>query len=206
MVTLNDRRWHDLPFPGKNEGEHFQFFFRQHPIRLLRPLSQCLGSMIGLAALGYVLIASAAPDESTRHLALAIILFMFILTNVVFLGSLYRYCMYVIVVTDRKIHRIKKTLLAVNDHQTIDLWVLQDIFKSQHGVVQNIFGFGTLIMEAQETQLRLHFIPGIQVKYLAIMKLREQARATINQMQASRMQGDTAPAVIPPAQDGTLQT
>ena len=189
MVTLNDPRWHDLLFPGKHEGEHFQFFFRQHPIRLLRPLSRCIGGMAGLAALGYILIISAEPEESTRHLALAILLLMFILTNVVFLGSLYRYCMYIIVVTDRKIHRIKKTLLAVNDHQTIDLWVLQDIFKSQHGLVQNIFGFGTFIMEAQETQLRLHFIPGIQDKYLAIMKLREQARGMITQIQTNLVQG-----------------
>lgn len=205
MVTLNDPRWHSLPFPGKNEGEHFQFFFRQHPIRLLRPLSQCIGGMLGLAALGYILIVSAQPEESTRHLALSILLLMFILTNVVFLGSLYRYCMYIIVVTDRKIHRIKKTLLAVNDHQTIDLWVLQDIFKSQHGLVQNLFGFGTLIMEAQETQLRLHFIPGVQDKYLAIMKLREQARAMINQVQTNRMQG-APPSVPHKDRDATLPT
>jgi len=113
--------------------------------------------------------------------------------------------MYIIVVTDRKIHRIKKTLLAVNDHQTIDLWVLQDIFKSQHGLVQNLFGFGTLIMEAQETQLRLHFIPGVQDKYLAIMKLREQARAMINQVQTNRMQG-APPSVPHKDRDATLPT
>lgn len=197
MVTLNDPRWRDLPFPGKHEGEHFQFFFRQHSIRLLRPLAQCVGSMLGLTALGYVLIVSAAPDATTRHLALAILLFMFVLTNIVFLGALYRYCMYVIVVTDRKIHRIKKTLLAVNDHQTIDLWVLQDIFKSQHGLVQNMFGFGTLIMEAQETQLRFHFIPDIQNKYEAIMSLREQARSLISQLQTNRMQGSPDRGMLP---------
>lgn len=204
MVTLNDPRWLDLPFPGKHEGEHFQFFFRQHPIRLLRPLAQWIGSMVALAALGYILIVSADPEESSRHVAIVILLAMFILTNLVFLGSLYRYCMYVIVVTDRKIHRIKKTLAAVDDHQTIDLWVLQDIFKSQHGLVQNVFGFGTLIMEAQETQLRLHFIPGIQDKYLAIMKLREQTRAMIGQFQTARMQGAPVKSVPPLARDATL--
>lgn len=194
MVSLNDPRWHDLAFPGKHEGEHFQFFFRQHSIRLLRPLSQCIGSMLGLAALGYVLIVSAAPDDTTRHVALVILLFMFILTNIVFLGALYRHCMYVIIVTDRKIHRIKKTLLAVNDHQTIDLWALQDIFKSQHGLIQNIFGFGTLIMEAQETQLRFHFIPDIQRKHEAIMLLREQVRASFQQQNRQ----NTAPAIRNP--------
>lgn len=194
---LNDPRWRDLPFPGKHEGEHFQFFFRQHSIRLLRPLAQCVGSMLGLVALGYVLIVSASPDDATRHLALAILLFMFVLTNIVFLGALYRYCMYVIIVSDRKIHRIKKTLLAVNDHQTIDLWVLQDIFKSQHGLMQNLLGFGTLIMEAQETQLRFHFIPDVQDKHQAIMRLREQARSLITQMQTTRMQGPPERGALP---------
>jgi len=195
--VLNDPRWRDLPFPGKHEGEHFQFFFRQHSIRLLRPLAQCVGSMLGLVALGYVLIVSASPDDATRHLALAILLFMFVLTNIVFLGALYRYCMYVIIVSDRKIHRIKKTLLAVNDHQTIDLWVLQDIFKSQHGLMQNLLGFGTLIMEAQETQLRFHFIPDVQDKHQAIMRLREQARSLITQMQTTRMQGPPERGALP---------
>lgn len=173
-------------FPGKHAGEEFQFFFRQHWIRLLRPFSRYLLSVAAILATGYVSIVLMEPDAGTRHLGLTVLLLLFILTNIIFLASLYRYFLYVIIVSDRKIHRIKKTLLATNDHQSIELWGVQDIFKSQHGIVQNLFDFGTIIMEAQDTQFRLHFIPGIEEKYQTLMRMREHARASFPGMQATR--------------------
>ncbi|MEN9560804.1 MAG: hypothetical protein RIQ56_77, partial [Candidatus Parcubacteria bacterium] len=96
-----------------------------------------------------------------------------------FIGRFYRYFLYVCVVTDRKVHRIKKTLLAIDDHQSIDLWVLQDINKHQRGIVQNLFGFGTLILEANDTQMRVHFTPDIGKRYEDLLHLRERARELI---------------------------
>ncbi len=75
---------------------------------------------------------------------------------------------------------MKKTLLIFDDHQSIDLWMLQDILKCQHGVIQNVFGFGSLILEAQETVLRIHFVPWVTNKYKRLMSLREQARQRMN--------------------------
>jgi len=186
MVMENHHDWQATSFPGKHEGEQFQFFFRQHWIRMLRPFSRYLLSIAAILGVGYVSIIAMNPDEGTRHFGLSILLLLFFLTNLIFLASLYRYFLYVIIVTDRKIHRIKKTLLATNDHQSIELWGVQDIFKRQHGIMQNLLGFGTIIMEAQDTQFRIHFIPGIEEKYQALMRMREHARAAFPGSQAPR--------------------
>jgi hypothetical protein len=38
-----------------------------------------------------------------------------------------------------------------DDHLSVDLWMAQDIQKCQYGVLQKIFGFGNVIVEAQKT-------------------------------------------------------
>lgn len=172
-LYLNDT----VTFPGKDSGEHFCFYFRQHWIRLLHPLCRaCVGTVLlvvtGSITFGNLSIASPAG----RHAAIALFALAFTVLHLNCLIAFYRYFLYVIIVTDKKIHRIKKTLVAVDDHQSVDLWVLQDIHKIQHGIIQNLLGFGSLILDAQETQVRLHFIPRIQEKYEALMHLRERAR------------------------------
>lgn len=143
--------------------------------------------MLGIFIAGFLSFGILELQETgSRRMLLAILSILFIFWNVEFLCSFYRYFLTVIIITDRKVHRIKKTLLAVNDHRSIDLWVLQDIVKKQHGVIQNMLKFGTLVLEAQESQVRLHFTPRIQEHYELLMHLREKARNTVIQMQQSR--------------------
>lgn len=173
-----DRR--AIDFPGKDQGEEFQFFFRQHWIRLWRPLrALLLWTLLGVAGLYASSHAftgdSALPVGQIMIVALVVLL---VLAELTFLIKFYKYFLYVIIVTDKKIHRIKKTLLTVDDHQSIDLWTLEDISKNQHGVIQNLLGFGTLhlIMQDKDTTMRIHFTPFINKKHELIMRLREHAR------------------------------
>lgn len=66
--------------------------------------------------------------------------------------------------------------------------MLQDINKCQHGIIQNLFGFGSLILEAQDTTLRLHFVPNVNKKYVHLMHLRERARSSLSH--AARAMGN----------------
>jgi hypothetical protein len=169
MVT-DERKSGRAAFQGMDASEQFAFFFRQHWIRVLWPFLRMLGGTILLgSAIGFV--AFSANDDATRHAALIGLLVLFLGLQAAFLVRFYRHFLYVIIVTNRKIHRIKKTFLAVDDHQSIDLGSLQDIHKSQHGIVQNLFGFGTLTLEAQESVLKIHFVPKISKQYEAMLRL-----------------------------------
>ena len=166
-------------FQAKDEQEEFQFYFRQHWIRLLGPLARSIAVNVVVGLLVYLLFIQATWDNAfSRRLTLLVLIAIFVAANLEFLYRFYRYFLYVIVVTDKKIHRIKKTLITTDDHQSVDLWALQDISKSQHGLVQNLFGYGSLSLEAQETTLRLHFVPRVGDKYMRLMALQERARAT----------------------------
>jgi hypothetical protein len=164
-----------ISFPGMGPGERFHFYYRQHWMRLARMFQAVVA---GTAAYGACLwLASGMPDGDTRRLLVAFASATFLFLQLGILARFYRYFLYVIVVTDSKVYRIKKTLVAVDDRQTIDLWNLSDVTMNQHGIFQNVFGFGTLILHGNE-QLKIHFTPRIREKLHVISMLRAQARAT----------------------------
>ncbi|HVW67000.1 MAG TPA: hypothetical protein VHA78_04715 [Candidatus Peribacteraceae bacterium] len=179
MVNGEHQPSRDIDFPGRHKGEEFQFYFRQHWIRLWWPARRLLIWTIVFGIGIFVTSRSfeGADLDFVRRASLIALSVFFLLTQLSFLVQLYTYFLYVIIVTDKKIHRIKKTMLTVDDHQSIDLWTLEDISKNQHGIIQNMLGFGTLVlvMPTQDA-LRIHFTPFINEKHGIIMRLREQAR------------------------------
>jgi len=196
-----DQNTDQTGFQGKHETEEFQFYFRQHWIRLFKPFIRMLfyNAIIGVISY-FTLVQTVWDVPFARRLTFLALTAALMVANLEFLMAFYRYFLYVIVVTDRKIHRIKKTLMTIDDHQSVDLWSLQEINKSQHGVVQNMLGYGSISLEAQETVLRLHFIPNIADKYVRLMALQEWARgsksaslrfakqAKINEAQEARLE------------------
>ena len=179
MVKAARTAGSSMTFPGQDGGEVVQFYFRQHWLRLVKPfVVMVLWTVFVAAAFVVVVSISPAGQSGFRHILLLILCAFVLLSQFTFLTAFYRHFLLVIVVTDRKIHRIKKTLLLVNDHQRIDVTALQDINKSQRGPIQNIFGFGTLTLEAQGTVVRLHFVPDIARKYSEILQLRTWPQGT----------------------------
>lgn len=184
-----------IDFTGREQDEHVYLYFRQHWIRLLRPFGKMLlwSILLGIAAV-FTRQIDAPGQQTARHILLLLICVFFLFSQFEFLNEFYRHFLYVIVVTNRKIHRMKKTLFIVDDHQSINVAALQDIHKSQHGPLQNLLRFGTLTLEAQESVLRIHFVPDIQRKYNAILRLRGwEGTASLS---AAKQHHDAPPAHI----------
>ena len=167
----------ELHFQGRDVHEQFQFYFRQHWIRLVKPLLITLFWSVAIATACFIIFVQlGVRDWQSRHGLLIALFAIFAIIHLGFLMRFYTYFLYIIVITDRRVHRIKKTLFSVDDHQTIDIWTFQDIHKWQHGIIQNLLGFGSLILEAQDTVLKIHFVPRIAKIYGYISHLREIAR------------------------------
>ncbi len=166
-----------VDFQGRHPGEQFQFYFRQHWIRMIWPFARTVLFTLLLALTGFLTFFFADITEPVaRHGILLLLLVFLAIVQFDFLIRFYRYFLYVTVVTDRSVHRIKKTMLTIDDHESIDLSVLQDVNKSQRGLFQNLLGFGTLTLEAQESMLRIHFTPRITERHGELMRLRQLAQ------------------------------
>ncbi|MDO8468391.1 MAG: hypothetical protein Q7S29_01385 [Candidatus Peribacter sp.] len=174
-------------FQGKDQDEEFQFYFHQHWIRLLWPITRLIILNLFMVGIGVVILFSTQfADPISRRTILTILTVFALILHFEFLVRFYCYLLYIIIVTDKRVHRIKKTLITTDDHESTDLWVLQDIHKRQRGLVQNLFGYGSLILQAQETEIRIHFTPAINRRYEALTRLREQARSYINRQGEGR--------------------
>lgn len=175
MVTI-------APFQGCSNGECFQGYFRQHWIRIVPTfLKTLLASIILIATALTFFVYIGVEDDGIRHSFLLVFLFAFAGIQLQFLFRFYLHFLYVIILTDQKIHRIKKTLFSIDDQQVLNLAIIQDVNKIQHGFLQNLFGYGSLILEAQETQLTLHFVPSVGQIAKEIIELRDKAHRKENE-------------------------
>ena len=144
---------------------------------MLWPFSKAALLTLAIFVTGYFTFwITEIDDPAARHLVIGFLFLFLLVVQFEFLIRFYRYFLYVIVVTDRRIHRIKKTLLTMDEHECFDLWVIQEINKTQRGAQQNLLNFGSLKIEAQDTHLTLHFVPQIGTRYRDLMQLLEKAR------------------------------
>ncbi len=165
-----------VEFQGQDPQEVFSFYFRQHWIRMAWPSTRMLLWTAALLLFGYFLFFFIGVEDAfLRHSMLVVFVIIVAITQWEFMMRFYMRFLYVIIVTDRKIHRIKKTLFSIDDHQCLDLATIQDLHKKQHGLVQNLFGYGSLILEAQDTELRIHFVPKINAIYNRLLQARTDA-------------------------------
>lgn len=165
-----------ISFPGMDPTEEFRFYFYRHWTRVARSIGFMLLWVIMLAALVYVSGVASADDLPSRRMLIGVFVMFFLVPQFVFAMKMYKYFLCMVIVTDKKVHYFRRTILAVDTHQSIDLWVLQDIDKTQRGLIQNMLGFGTLRLEAQNTALLIYFVPQIDKIYDVIVGLREEAR------------------------------
>lgn len=163
-------------FPGMDPAEDFRFYYRRHWLALAQPTRDYFLWMVAFFALAIAAGVTGMEDDITRRATTIMLCILFIIPNIIFLTKIYKHFLYIVIVTDKKVHQFKRTLLAVDKHESIDLWMLQDVNKSQRGIVQNIFGFGTLFLEAQNSRIKLHWTPRIDHMYDIIVGLREEAR------------------------------
>jgi membrane protein YdbS with pleckstrin-like domain len=170
----------EISFQGQDPHEHFQFYFRQHWMRMLWPAFRALLGTLGIVAIALALAWSGVSTTSGRMVTIVLMMFFLVIVQLQFLERFYRYFLFMVIITDQKIHRIKKTLFSRDDHQMISLWALQELQKSQRGPIQNLLGFGTIVLEAQDTQIRLHFVPDITKHYGVLLKLLGRVQAEAN--------------------------
>ncbi len=166
-------------FQGQDVHETFRLYFRQHWIRMLWPTVRSLLLTALLGGIAAVAFLVTGIDSSGMRLITALFLAVCLLAvQLWFLARFYRYFLHVVVITDRRAHRIKKTLLAYDEHESVDLWTLQEIRKLQRGPVQNTLGFGTLHLISADMQLRLHFVPHVSRRATDLLGFVEEGRTS----------------------------
>jgi hypothetical protein len=166
----------NIAFPGKEPEERFRFYFRQHWIRLIPPLAKTIGWTLLLFFASAVNLVGLPLDDTTRRFILVPLTIFFVIFQMHLMRRWYEYFLHIVIVTDIKIHRFKRRFLLMENEWSVDIPSIRDIKRIQHGPVQVLLGYGTIILDTAQGELDLHFTPELSKLHDALVVEREENR------------------------------
>lgn len=154
---------YDYDFQGQLKYEHFQFFFRRHWLRFIKPFF----SFIPFGVLLFTLFFVAGKFISIIDVYYLSVFYAFIamLTSVFYINAfslkVIHHFFDLVVVTDCRILIIRKSAFLKNDYDAIDLTKIQDIGVQSHGIITNYLGYGNLIitLSTSSPPVVIHYVP-----------------------------------------------
>jgi hypothetical protein len=153
-------------FTGQTDDEHVILFFRHHWVVLFNYLLLIL-LFILIVIIGISLLVNfqITPEtiksrDEIKYIITGIIIFSIFLHNYIF-NKLLNYFLDVIIITNYRIVEVTKTIYLRNVVKTLDLERVQDIQGHKVGVLENLFGYGDLVMTSASINFekRIHSVP-----------------------------------------------
>lgn len=172
-----------VTFPGKEPSEAYRFHFRQHWLRLLPTLLKA-----GIWTILVIFMALTRNwgfelDDTVRRLFLMAITIFFVFFQMLLMRRWYEYFLFIVIVTNAKLHYIKKPFIFMDHQRSVELVTIKDIRRDQRGLIQPMLGFGTLLLDTAQGEMSIHFVPKISQMHSAIIERREES--TVQQAQKS---------------------
>jgi len=135
-------------FKGQLKYEQFQFFFRKHWVKFIKPI--LFSIPVGLLVLVILVILGRLTLFVDYIFVRAFYVYftLFISVGFFLLASLQMVNFYfdMVIVTDTRILIVRKTCFLKNNSDAIDLTKIQDIAVVSHGILRNYLKYGKLII------------------------------------------------------------
>jgi len=179
---MNDRGNRDKHFKGQLDSEIIECFYRKHWIVLLKITIEFIFFIVVLIFTGihFDRIYDFFSRDSFFVIFLAfLIITLFTLFIHKFFLRLIRYYLDITVFTNYRIVDVDKSLYLRNSKNAIDLSKIQDIQKSQYGIIKKLFNFGELIitLSSASTTKKLTFVPNPDYHFRKINRLKRKIEA-----------------------------
>ncbi len=115
-------------------------------------------------------------DDTVRHMVLIPLTLIFLLFQMQLMRKWYEYFLHVVIVTDTKIHRMKKRFLLSENERSVDISSIRDVRREQQGAVQPLMNFGTLELDTAQGEILLHFTPRLRDIHDALIAQRDNPK------------------------------
>jgi hypothetical protein len=162
-------------FPGQEPGERIDAVIHRHWLSLLRDAAPAVGITL-LTVIAWFLPIGPEMDTASRHLIVIVLSVLLIALHGYAASRLYGHFLRAMILTDRKLHHIRKTLLHRDDQRSIEFPILLNVRKHQRGIHQTLLQYGSLILETPETSLTLRFVPRVDEVLGSIMAKKAESR------------------------------
>ncbi len=153
----------ELDFQGRLKYEHFQFFFRKHWVKFLRPffftIPPILLILLILLILGRLILF--VDFIFIRAVFVYFVVSVTAMLMMFFTLQMINFYFDMVVVTDTRIIIVRKTVFLKNNSDAIDLTKIQDISVESHGLLRNYLRYGKLIitLSTSAPPIIIHYVP-----------------------------------------------
>lgn len=169
----------DRHFKGQHRGEILQCFCRKHWIVIVKDL---IGIVLFLIILTFLAIYSKPIYQFFHQDSAILTLLAFSVVGLItfyiqkFFLRMIRYFLEIVIITNYRIVTLNKSLYLKDSKDAIDLAKIQDIKKSQHGILKRVFNFGelTITLSATSTTKTLPFMPNPDYHFRKINTLKRE--------------------------------
>ena len=168
----------DRFFRGQGHEEHVLAFCRRHWPGLIFEITGFVIAIIAIIffVLFYTLIRQALSPALYNFIIFTCAPLLIYYFHRFFL-ILFRHHLTVIIITNIRILSITKSIYFINEKETVDLLMIQDVHKYQSGFFENMFNFGDLYitLASSAAGIRLKLIPNPEFHLRLINKAKHEA-------------------------------
>lgn len=176
---MNSKPNTDKHFKGQLDNEIVECFFRKHWIVLIGNI------VIFFVFIGIIIFISFHFEgiyeffsRESLFVEIMAVLTIGLFTAYIhkfFLGMI-RYYLDIVVITNYRIVQIDKSLYLRDEKDAIDLPKIQDIQKSQYGIIKKILNFGELVitLSSTATTKTISLIPNPEYYFKKINQLKRE--------------------------------
>lgn len=170
---MSDPRQH---FKGQLDGEFVICTFRKHWISILPTLI----SLPGLLVVLFLLFVNLPLLVQESHWVAILMVFalaaLHALIHRQFL-TIFHYYLNTVILTDRRVVFIDKSVFLKDSKTSIDLVNVQDIEKMQDGLLQNFLNYGSLVfmLSGSASPSTIDLVPRPEYQYKKIHEVKDSA-------------------------------
>lgn len=181
----NKDKW----FKGQHENEELICFFRRHWVTVLPQIGfLCLFVLLETTfVLGFPMIKTLIKGNTTISLLyIGIIVGATIYLHNFFL-ELFRHFMSTVIFTDARIIENRKSIFLHDSSEILDLIKVQDVRKSQEGILKNLLRYGdmTITLSSSEASKLIKYVPNVNFHSRCLAKIKREA-FTLTRLEALR--------------------
>ncbi len=168
------QNYKDKHFKGQQNNEQLICFFRQHWLSVMPRLFTMI--IFLLIAVFFLFSVPPSHEIGTELIPtlygigfLVFSIFGTIYLHLFFLSLISHYTN-VTMLSSNRLVMVNKTVYLRNTHESIDLRLIEDVSKTQQGLIKNILNYGEVIITLSDLSKVIRFVPNPDFHFRTINK------------------------------------
>jgi hypothetical protein len=169
----------DKYFKGQQQNEELICFFRKHWLTALTHIG-FMALFVLIEVIFFVnfsrIVGLIRGNSAIELLYVGVVILATVYMHKIF-ARMFGYFMNTVVFTNSRIIEHRKTLFLKDSHEVLDIMKIQDVRKSQDGIVKNLLKYGDLLVTLSSDQASklFNYVPNVNFHFRCLSRAKRDA-------------------------------